>query len=130
MKTSRQARRIARQLFHLCQVDGQVEPDRARMVVQGVAGSRRRGTLAVLSDFLRFVRLDRDRRLAVVESATALPDDLKNAVQADLARTYGAGVETVFAVNAALIGGMRIKVGSDVYDASVRAKLSALEARL
>ena len=55
---------------------------------------------------------------------------MRKEVQADLARTYGSGIETVFAVDPALIGGMRIKVGSDVYDASVRAKLASLEARL
>jgi F-type H+-transporting ATPase subunit delta len=43
---------------------------------------------------------------------------------------YGAGVEATFTENPALIGGMRIKVGSDVYDDSVRARLAALEARL
>ncbi len=39
-------------------------------------------------------------------------------------------LETSFEQNAALIGGVRIKVGSDVYDGSVRARLAALEARL
>jgi F-type H+-transporting ATPase subunit delta len=130
MKISRGARRIARQLYLLCQIDGHVDPERARMVARRVAESRRRGTLSVLSGFLRLVRLDRDRHRAVVESAAALPDDLKRDVQAGLTRTYGAGIDTVFAENPALIGGMRIKVGSDVYDASVRAKLAALEARL
>src|SRR5262245_6507286 len=130
MKTSRQARRIARQLFDLCKVGGQVDPNRARRIAHRVAETRRRGSLAVLTDFVRLVRLDRDRHRALVESATALPDDLRNEVHANLARTYGARIETEFEVNPALIGGMRIKVGSDVYDASVRAKLAALEARL
>ena len=35
-----------------------------------------------------------------------------------------------FEINPRLIGGMRIRVGSDVYDTSVRARLAALEARL
>ena len=33
----------------------------------------------------------------------------------------------LFAQNPALIGGMRIKVGSDVYDGSVQARLAALQ---
>ena len=40
---------------------------------------------------------------------------------------YGPGISTSFAHNPALIGGMRIHVGSDVYDGSVRAGLDALE---
>jgi F-type H+-transporting ATPase subunit delta len=43
---------------------------------------------------------------------------------------YGGGFKTLFSENPALIGGMRIKVGSDVYDGSLRTKLAALAARL
>ena len=76
------------------------------------------------------MRLDRDARRAVVESATALPDDLRIEVESGLARVYGQGLDTSFEINPRLIGGMRIRVGSDVYDASVQARLAALEARL
>ena len=100
------------------------------MVAQRIAGSGRRGTLAILGDLLRLVRLDRDAHCAIVESATPLPDDMRIDLQSSLARVYGQGLETSFGVNPRLIGGMRIRVGSDVYDASVRAKLAALEARL
>ena len=40
---------------------------------------------------------------------------------------YGPELNTSFADNPALIGGMRISVGSDVYDGSVKAGLAALE---
>jgi F-type H+-transporting ATPase subunit delta len=56
-----------------------------------------------------------------------LPEDLRASVQTGLARTYGPGISTSFAHNPELIGGMRIKVGSDVYDGSVRARLAELE---
>ena len=56
--------------------------------------------------------------------------EMQEDVKAGLARVYGAGLAASFEQNPALIGGMRIKVGSDVYDGSVRAKLAALEARL
>jgi F-type H+-transporting ATPase subunit delta len=92
--------------------------------------SKRRGALAVLSDFRRLVRLDRNGHRAVIESATALTDDVRRDVQAGLARVYGAGLETSFEENSRLIGGMRIKVGSDVYDGSIRSRLDALERRL
>jgi F-type H+-transporting ATPase subunit delta len=123
-------RKLARRLFRLCRVDGRLDAERVRLVTQRIAGSGRRGTLAILGDLLRLVRLDRDAHRAIVESATLLPDDLRIDVQSGLARTYGQGLDTAFEVNPRLIGGMRIRVGSDVYDASVRAKLAALEARL
>ena len=43
-----------------------------------------------------------------------------------MARAYGPGVSTSFAENAALIGGLRVRVGSDVYDGSVLAALRML----
>lgn len=130
MKITRRSRRASRQLFGLCLVNGGLDDARARRVGQRLSSSGRRGSLAILSGFLRLVRLDRDRHLAVVESATTLSDDLKKTVQARLVMVYGAGLETAFQQNAGLIGGMRIKVGSDLYDGSVRRKLEALEARL
>ena len=66
----------------------------------------------------------------MVESATALPDALRQDVAAGLARVYGSGLQASFQENPDLIGGMRIKVGSDVYDGSVRARLAALAERL
>jgi F-type H+-transporting ATPase subunit delta len=130
MKVSRKARQSARRLYRLCLVDGRIDAARVRLVAQTVAASRRRGSLAILSDLHRLVRLDRDRHRAVIESAAGLPDDLRARVEADIARIYGAGMETSFALNPDLIGGMRIRAGSDVYDASIRARLAALEARL
>jgi F-type H+-transporting ATPase subunit delta len=40
---------------------------------------------------------------------------------------YGPAIQTEFSLNPALIGGMRIKVGSDVYDGSVQSQLATLE---
>jgi F-type H+-transporting ATPase subunit delta len=130
MRASRKTRKAARQLFRLCRVDGRIEPARVRLVGQRLAGSTRRGSLAVLSDFRRLVRLNRDRHAALVESAGSLTSELRDSIRADLSRLYGPGLETAFGENPGLIGGMRIKVGSDVYDGSVRARLAAIEARL
>ena len=130
MKANRKTRRASRRLFRLCHVEGRLDAERVRLVARRVAGSGRRGTLAILGDLLRLVRLDRERHRAIVESATPLPDDLRKDVETGLARTYGQGIDTMFEINPRLIGGMRIRVGSDVYDASVRARLAALEAHL
>jgi F-type H+-transporting ATPase subunit delta len=130
MKQSRKTRRAARQLFQLCVVDGALDQGRVRQVARQIAASGRRGSLPVLSGFRRLVRLERDRHTAVVQSATPLAASLRESVQGDLTRVYGRGLETSFGEDAALIGGMRIRVGSDVYDGSVRARLAALKARL
>jgi F-type H+-transporting ATPase subunit delta len=130
MKATRRVKRAARELFQLCLVNGVLDEDRARRVAERLATSGRRGALPILSGFQRLVRLDRGRHTALVESATPLAGTLQEALTTDLTRRYGAGLATSFAQNPALIGGIRITVGSDVFDGSVRARLAALEGRL
>ena len=127
MKTTKQTRREARQLFRLCLVDGRLDEGRTRLVVSRVMEAHRRDCIALLSHFRRLVRLERARYTARIESAVPLPDELRERIQAGLERSYGPGVIASFAHDPALIGGMRIKVGSDVFDGSVRAGLAALE---
>ena len=69
------------------------------------------------------MKLDYAEHTATIESATPLPDDLRAAVQGGVTQHYGPGLTTAFAENPELIGGMRIQVGGDVYDGSVRARL-------
>jgi len=126
MKTSKQIKREAKQLFRLCLVNGLLDEGRVRRVVQQIIERKRRGYLTLLAHFQRLVSLDHALHTAEVESATPLPADLQATVRARLAEVYGFGIRTEFAHQPALIGGTRIKVGSDVYDGSVRAKLAAL----
>jgi F-type H+-transporting ATPase subunit delta len=130
MRTTRRNARIARQLYRLCLVDGLLDESRARLVVHYIVTARRRGTIGILSHFQRLVRMDLDRHTAHVESAVALPEDLRTSIEAAVARMFGRGVTADFTQNAGLIGGMRLRVGSHVYDGSVRGRLSSIEARL
>lgn len=130
MKSNRQITRAARRLFRLCLVNGVVDDSRTTEIARRIALSGRRGSQAVLKRLLRLVRLDLARHRALVESAAPLPFDVQETVTTGLAGLYGPAVKPTFVVTPALLGGMRIKVGSDVYDGSVRARLAALEARL
>jgi len=130
MKRTKQARRDAKQLFRLCLVNGLLDEDRVRQVVQRVSETRNRNRLGVLAEFRRLVKLDSAKHSATVVSATPLPAEMMASIQAELSRVYGAGLDTTFTHNPALIGGMRIKVGSDVYDGSVKSRLDILQAHL
>ena len=127
MKINKQAKREAKALFRSCVKDGMLQETLVRSAVQGVIQAKPRGYYAVLSHFQRLLRLDLDRRSARVESAVTLTPQLQAEVTADLSRVYGPGLNITFGQNAALIGGMRVKVGSDVYDGSVQARLAALQ---
>ncbi len=130
MRANKKVKRTARGLFRLCLVDGVLNDDRTRQIARALASSQHRGSLRVLSALQRLVRLERDRHTALVESATPLAENVRVGLQAGLARTYGETLEMSFGENPALIGGIRIRVGSDVYDGSIRAKLTALASRL
>ncbi len=130
MRRNKKIERAARRLFRLCVVDGRLDEDRVRQAAQRLGASTHRSVLSLLGAFQRLVRLDRDRHTARVESAAALPAPVRDAVRADLTRLYGPGLHASFDQNPALIAGMRIRIGSDVYDGSVRARLAALGARL
>jgi F-type H+-transporting ATPase subunit delta len=126
VKIGKQARRDAKQLFQTCRINGVLEEARVRQAVQAIIARKPRGYVGILSHFQRLVRLDLERRTARVESAVALTSAQQSAIQQSLTRRYGAGLNLSFSHNPALIGGLRIQVGSDVYDGSIHARLSAL----
>ncbi len=130
MKISKQARRDAKQLFNVCKVSGVMDENRVRQNVSVVIEKKPRGYVGILSHFQRLVKLDIERRSAHVESAVAASEVLQQSVKANLAQRYGQGLNVTFAVNPSLIGGLRVKVGSDVFDGSVKARLAELEAAM
>ena len=127
MKTTRQTLREAKRLFRVCMVGGTLDENRVRQVVQGVIDSGRPGGLKVLSRFQRLVRIERAGRSAKIESPSPLAGDVRASIESDLTRLYGRGLLTSYADNPTLLGGVRITVGSDVYDGSVQARLAELE---
>jgi F-type H+-transporting ATPase subunit delta len=127
MKISKQSRRDGKQVFRSCMANGRLDESRVREVVRVVLEKKPRGWLAVLTHFKRLVKLEVDRRTARVESATTLDSFQQAQVKAKLEGLYGAGLSFEFQQNAALLGGLRIRVGSDVYDGSVESRLAGLE---
>src|SRR5215813_9747875 len=119
MKATKQIRREAKQLFRLCLVGGLLNDTRVRQAVSRVLEAKRRESFTLLTYFLRLVKLELSRHTAEVESAISLPAALQASILSDLERVYGPGITTSFALNAALIGGGGLEVGSDVYDGGV-----------
>jgi F-type H+-transporting ATPase subunit delta len=126
MKISKLAQRDARQLFRSCQVNGLLDESRVRQAVALVLAQKPRRYHEILSRLCRLVKLNLERLAARVESAAPLPADLQLNVANRIKKIYGEGVSLAFDRNPALIGGLRIKVGSDVYDGSIQARLNRL----
>jgi F-type H+-transporting ATPase subunit delta len=127
MKSSKQARRQAKELFRACYRDGRLDDDRVREAVRQVIEARPRGYMLLLDHFRRLLRLAVARRTAVVETAVPLDPMMAQSIENRLRELYEEGLELSFVSDPMLIGGMRVRVGSDVLDGSVQGRLAALE---
>lgn len=126
MKISKIAAATARRLFGLCQVNGQLDDSKLRDLVSKLIEAQPRDYRAILSAIQRLTRLEEARRKVVVESATALSATEGQKVVAGLAKDYGDKLTIEYKTNPDLLGGLRIKVGDDVFDGSVKGRLDRL----
>ena len=127
MKITKKARSEAKRLFLACMGEEGLDPEQVREAARELVELKPRGYLPVLAHFYRLVKLEIERRTAQVESAIPLEEPVRANVTAQLERLFGKGLTFEFATEPALIGGLRIKVGSHVLDGSVQARLTALK---
>ena len=127
MQIPKEARRKARELFDAT-LDGSGRPDAAKAlsVADLLAKSAPRHVLQILKEFTRLVRLESARHHAVIESAVALDDSAREAIVSSLRARDGGAVTVETRINPSLIGGARIRLGSEVWDTSVRSRLATL----
>ena len=127
MKISRQAQREAKQLFQACHEEDNLNESKTRETVKLLLKKKPRDFVAILSHLHRLIKLDVQRRTAVVQSAIALNENQQAQVRENLSKIYGNNLNYTFIENSELIGGMKLKVGSDVFDGSVRTRLTNLQ---
>lgn len=130
MRVTKQARLQAKALFRECfDPSGRLDEAKTRQVVGRVIAEKPRMYKAVLTHFQRLLRLYAESRKSHVDNAVETPPEMKARIQAALEARYGAGLQVTFGTDPTLLGGLRIQVGSDVYDGSVRGRLEDLKAR-
>lgn len=96
-----------------------------------VAANGRAAALpAMLKAFLAKAAKARGAARAEVASAAELSADQREKLSAALQRALGRPVEIETNVEPDLIGGLVVKIGSKMYDSSVRSKLNALKIAL
>jgi F-type H+-transporting ATPase subunit delta len=127
MKISREARRSARELLHLSMPGGRLDRARIAEISSALVDQRPRGFFAILKEYSRLVRLELEKRHAVIESATELDAQSAKNLSSAIHSKFGEDFTTEFRVTPTLVGGLRIQVGSDVWDGSIAAKLAKLQ---
>jgi F-type H+-transporting ATPase subunit delta len=128
MRPSKQSQQFARQLFRLSIEGGQISAERVAGVLAYLAQHPPRQPLAVLRHYHRLVAGQLARNRALVEHGGPVDDGLLRAIEAAFTRKYQRPVAATARPNPDLIAGLRVRVGDDVYEASVAGQLAVLSA--
>jgi F-type H+-transporting ATPase subunit delta len=90
--------------------------------------------LGALSEVLEEYRLEMNRRLSIsdaeVVTARPLADQERASLEAQVAELAGTTVSATFRQDKSVIGGAIVRIGSTIYDGSVRGRLERLKERL
>ena len=127
MKTSKDIRRLSRNLVRASFVDGALDREKINSLVQSISAKKPRHYIPLLENYQRLLRLEVEKRRATIESASELDPEAGRQIVSGLERKFGNGLTTEFVVNPALLGGVRVRVGSEVWDSSVRNRLERLQ---
>ena len=130
MKINKEIRRLSREMLRASFTDGQFDSGRIASVVDSLIAKKPRHYIDVLKNYRRLLRLELEKRQAKIETAGEVDSTAKSELVANLKKKYGGDLTTGFVVNPALLGGMRIRVGSDVWDGTVRNRLERLQQEL
>jgi F-type H+-transporting ATPase subunit delta len=130
MKINKEIRRLSREMLRASFTDGQLDPERIKSLVDSLIEKKRRHYIDVLKNYRRLLRLEVEKRRARVETASEVDPVASSELVTNLRKKYGSDLTTEFVVNPELLAGMRIRVGSDVWDGTVRNRLERLQQQL
>ena len=130
MKINKETRQLSKELFRASFVDGKLDGGRVSSLLKSLVERKPRHYLQLLEAYKRLLRLEVEKRTATIETATELAPEAGEQIVANLKRRYGNDLAANFVVTPELLGGMRIRVGSDVWDSSVRNRLHRLQQQL
>jgi F-type H+-transporting ATPase subunit delta len=130
MKLNKEIRQLSRKMLQASFTDGQLDPGRIASLVDSLVTQKPRNYVDVLKNYKRLLRLELEKRHATIETASEVDPAIRAEVEANLKGKYGNDLSTEFQVDPQLLGGMRIRVGSDVWDGSVRNRLERLQHEL
>ena len=130
MKINKEIRQLSRGMLRASFTDGQLDSGRIASLVDSLIARKPRNYIDVLKNYRRLLRLEVEKRRARIETASEVDREATSKVIENLKKRYGDDLTTEFVVNPQLLGGMRIRVGSDVWDGTVRNRLEQLQQQL
>ncbi|MGI8957902.1 MAG: F0F1 ATP synthase subunit delta [Chthoniobacterales bacterium] len=130
MKISKDIRQLSRHLVRDSYVNGALDRERINAIGRAITELKPRNYAQLLKNYHRLLQLELDKKKVTIESASELDAEAGRQIVSGLEKSHGAGLMTNFIINPALLGGVRIRVGSDVWDSSVRNRLDRLRQKL
>ena len=130
MKVNKEIRRVSREMLRGSFADGQLDSGRIGSLADLVIARKPRNYVGILKNYRRLLRLEMEKRRARIDSASEVDPAVKSEIVASLKNKYGSDLSSEFLLNPELLGGMRIRVGSDVWDGTVRNRLERLQQQL
>jgi F-type H+-transporting ATPase subunit delta len=130
MKINKEIRQLSRGLLRASFTDNELDRGKIASLVQSLVEKKPRHYIDILENYKRLIRLEVEKRHARIESAVPLSSETNSRVLKNLKKKYSKSLTTEFVVNPQLLGGMRIRIGSDVWDGTVRNRLERLKQQL
>jgi F-type H+-transporting ATPase subunit delta len=127
MKLSKEARQGAKALHRCCVGPAGVDAPRVTAVLKEIAGKKPAHAAQILHEFHRLIRLELDKQTAHVETARSVDARTRAGLESSIRAKFGTHVGVHFSEQPELISGVRVRLGSDVWDANVRERLKNLE---
>lgn len=128
MAAHKKAQQLAREFHQLSLENGVVSADRVSAVLAHIEKTKPAHTLEVLRAYERLIAREIARSQARVEHAGFVASNTLDQISAALSKRYGRNITWVSKPNPALLAGLRVRVGDDVYETSVAGQLAALQA--
>ena len=122
----KQVQQLARQFFKLSLANGVLSGERVGGVLEYIEKHRPAHAIAVLKAYQRLVVTEIARGQAVVEHAGTVGDSILANIAAAMTKKYSRPITSVAKRNDALLAGLRVRVGDDVYESSVAGQLATL----
>jgi F-type H+-transporting ATPase subunit delta len=126
MAAPKQIRQTARVLFNVSLENGAIAPERVAGVLAWVEKAKPSGELAVLREYHRLVKAEINRTRARIEHSGALPAGAESSIAAALSKRYNRAITATTTENSALIAGIRVSIGDDVFESSIAGQLESL----
>ena len=126
MKHEKKIMQFAKKLVELSKEDGVITEARVSEVLANLKQIKHRNYLIILKTFLVRIRRELALQTAVVSTPNLLSEETLKKISAKYSVIYGRPISAEVEKDTSLIAGVRVRVGDDLYDASIAGRLQRL----